>query len=462
MVLRRLLYIALGEPAAPAPDLAEYAWSSQITNDLSEAREEVASHRYHVGLASVPDADAARLAQVQDLVSCSTQMEWIALLSNDATRRQQLAPFISRHFYDYHTMPAEACRLSVSLGHAYGMARLREERSPDATVGGPDSFDMVGSSPQMLAVFRAIPKLASADAPVLLMGESGTGKELAALAIHKHSRRAQAPFVAVNCGALPRNLIQSELFGHEKGAFTDAHSRRIGRIETALGGTIFLDEIGDLPVDLQVNLLRFLQEKTIERVGGTRAIPVDVRVIAATNVALEKAVETGQFRADLYYRLNVLHLTIPPLREREGDVEILARFFLDKLSRSEKTRVKGFSHQALHTLNAYYWPGNVRELINRIRRAMVMCEERFISPTDLGLEKRQRARRIVTLEQSRATAEQQAISWALRRNDNNVTQAAYDLGVSRMTLYRLMERHHLLKVPSSYREAMARRRGGLA
>jgi DNA-binding NtrC family response regulator len=245
----------------------------------------------------------------------------------------------------------------------------------------------------------------------------------------------------VNCGALPRNLIQSELFGHEKGAFTDAHARQIGRIEAAGGGTIFLDEIGDLPLDLQANLLRFLQERTIERVGSARPIAVDVRVIAATHVDVESEIQEGRFREDLFYRLNVLRLEIPPLRDREGDVEVLGRFFFDKFASVGRSTAKGFSRQALDTMSAHAWPGNVRELINRVRRATVMCEARLVAPADLGLERRESSRRrVMTLEQWRAHAEREAVSNALRRNRKNVTQAARELGVSRMTLYRLMER----------------------
>jgi DNA-binding NtrC family response regulator len=306
---------------------------------------------------------------------------------------------------------------------------------------------MVGTSPQMQQVFQAIRKIATVDAPILITGESGTGKELAALAIHERSRRARGPFVAVNCAALPRTLIQSELFGHEKGAFTDARTSKVGRIEAAAGGTLFLDEIGDLPLDLQVNLLRFLQEKTIERLGSTRQIAVDVRVVAATHIDLEKAVETNLFRQDLYYRLNVLRLDIPPLRDREGDVELLARFFFEKFARAEHSRARGFSHSALERLNEYEWPGNVRELINRVRRAAVMCENRLIAPADLGLERRQSARRTpMTLERVRAAAERQAIGDALRRSKRNVSRAAHELGISRMTLYRLLQRFKLLHV----------------
>jgi DNA-binding NtrC family response regulator len=368
-------------------------------------------------------------------------MQWIALLPKETALRSDVAQFISRNFYDYHTTPPDRARLLVSIGHAYGMAQMRAAALAIKSGEASGEFEMVGTSPQMQDVFRAIRKLGNVDAPVLIIGESGTGKELAALAIHQRSNRARGPFVAVNCGTLPRNLIRSELFGHEKGAFTDAHARQIGRIEAASGGTIFLDEIGDLPLDLQVNLLRFLQEQTIERVGSARPIPVDVRVIAATHVDMESEIGDGRFRQDLFYRLNVLRLEIPPLRERDGDVELLARFFFDKFTSTRRGTPTGFSRQALDTLTAHSWPGNVRELIKRVRRANVMCEARLIAPADLGLERREPSRRrLLTLEQWRAHSEREAVSTALRRNRKNVTQTARELGISRMTLYRLMER----------------------
>ena len=441
MTPRLLLYLPTTEPALPPPELDASAWSVHIARDLLAAHEDVGSRRYSVGLAAIESTDGTTLAQVQDLVSGGSHMQWIALLPKETALRCDVAQFISRNFYDYHTTPPDRARLLVSIGHAYGMAQMREAALAIKSAEASGEFEMVGTSPQMQDLFRAIRKLGNVDAPVLIVGESGTGKELAALAIHERSDRARGPFVAVNCGALPRNLIQSELFGHEKGAFTDAHARQIGRIEAASGGTIFLDEIGDLPLDLQVNLLRFLQEQTIERVGSTRPIPVDVRVIAATHVDVETEIRDGRFRQDLFYRLNVLRLEIPPLRERDGDVEILARFFFDKFTSTERGTPTGFSRQALDTLTAHSWPGNVRELINRVRRATVMCEARLIGPADLGLERREPSRRrVLTLEQWRAHAEREAISNALRRNRKNVTQTARELGVSRMTLYRLMER----------------------
>jgi len=450
MTARLLLYLPTTEPPPPLPELDASAWSVHVARDLSEAQEDVGSRRYSVGLAAIDSTDGATLAQVQDLVSGGSHMQWIALLPKETSLRTDIAQFISRNFYDYHTTPPDRARLLVSIGHAYGMAQMREAALASQSSDTSGEFEMVGTSPQMQDVFRAIRKLANVDAPVLIIGESGTGKELAALAIHERSDRARGPFVAVNCGALPRNLIQSELFGHEKGAFTDAHARQIGRIEAAGGGTIFLDEIGDLPLDLQANLLRFLQERTIERVGSARPIPVDVRVIAATHVDVESEIQEGRFREDLFYRLNVLRLEIPPLRDREGDVEVLGRFFFDKFTNLGRNTAKGFSRQALDSMSTHSWPGNVRELINRVRRATVMCEARLIAPADLGLERRESSRwRVMTLEQWRAHAEREAIANALRRNRKNVTQAARELGVSRMTLYRLMERLNVARPETS-------------
>jgi DNA-binding NtrC family response regulator len=247
--------------------------------------------------------------------------------------------------------------------------------------------------------------------------------------------------VVVDCGSLPPTLIQSELFGYEKGAFTGAQQPHKGHIEAATGGTLFLDEIGELPRDLQVNLLRFLQEKTINRLGSARKIPVDVRVIAATHVNLEKAVREGRFREDLYYRLNVIHFSVPALRERDGDIELLADFYFRKFSSEAKFSAKGYSLAALQAMRNHAWPGNVRELINRIRQALVMCENGLIRPNDLGLGAVGIAHKRVPLDDARAAAEKCAIEACLSSARHNVSQAARELGVSRVTLYRLMEKY---------------------
>jgi DNA-binding NtrC family response regulator len=439
----RSVLLYLPSPKATTPNLDLPGWSVHVARGISEAKERIESGHEWAGLAVFDPVDSSTLTKIHDVVCLRSQMTWIALVSKDLAVRPEVAQIISQWFYDYHTTPLDPPRLLTALGHAHGMATLRGASATVQPVESGNEFQMVGASSRMQSVFGAIRRIGSVDAPVLVTGESGTGKELATLAIHERSHRAHAPFVAVNCSALPHDLIHSELFGHEKGAFTGAHARRMGRIEVAAGGTVFLDEIGDLPLGLQVHLLRFLQEHTIERLGNARPITVDVRVIAATHLDLEEAVRAGRFREDLYYRLNVLRLDMPPLREREGDVEILARFFFDKFARTERTTARGFSRQALDAMKGHSWPGNVRELINRVRRAIVMSEHRLISPTDLGLERRQSMRSMLTLETVRALGEKEAISQALWRTTHNVARAARELGVSRMTLYRLIEKHRL-------------------
>lgn len=417
-------------------------WRVHRADNLSQASSLLERFDFRVGLA-ILGSDSIRGTEYPEnfLLQEQRRMEWIALLPQLELENSGVCRFISDHFYDYHTLPLNPGLLQATLGHAYGMVDIARCSVADGDEAIPGDEEMVGVSTVMRETFATIRKFASVDAPVLIAGESGTGKELTARAIHERSGRRDGPLVTVNCGSLPANLIQSELFGHEKGSFTGAHQRKIGRFEAAAGGTIFLDEIGDLPLDLQANLLRFLQERTIERVGGTESIEVDVRVIAATHVDLEKAVAARQFREDLYYRLNVLHLRMPALREREGDIEVLAKYMFKRFSGEKSRQLKGFSQQAMEVLLQHDWPGNVRELINRIRRAMVMCDGRLIAPADLGLDRRRGQREIVTLEQARNEAERRAVLCSLRQNRNNVTQAARQLSVSRVTLYRLMEKH---------------------
>ena len=439
---RDLIVIDLDEKARralPHNQLENAGWRIHHAPDADEAGRLLQHHPAHVGLVNLGRANDTLYPRAEALLQIDPGMEWTALLEAEALSAPGVPELIRRGFFDFHTLPADPDRLAVTLGHAWGMARLRTPL-PDE---GDGEYEMVGTSEPMQALFRTIRKVAGADAPALIGGESGTGKELAALAIHERSPRAKGPFIAVNCGALPANLIQSELFGHEKGAFTGAHQRKVGRFEAAAGGTIFLDEIGDLAPELQVHLLRFLQEHTIERLGGTETLPLDVRVIAATHVNLEQAVAEGRFREDLYYRLNVLRLDVPPLRDRGADIELLARFFFNKFAREGGSGLEGFSRSALTVMRSHPWPGNIRELINRIRQAMVLCENRLITPEDLGLDRRCHPRQLETLQQVRARAERDAVHNALHHCGHNVSQAATSLGVSRVTLYRLMERHGL-------------------
>jgi len=315
--------------------------------------------------------------------------------------------------------------------------RLLEAPNGNETAHGLQA--LIGESSIMHLTQARLRKFAPVELPVLVTGETGTGKEVAARAIHELSARAARAFVAVNCGALPANLVQSELFGHERGAFTGAASRRLGLFETANGGTVFLDEIGDLPLDAQTNLLRVLQEGTIERVGSNQPIRVDVRVIAATHVDLEQAVDTGRFRRDLYYRLNVLRLPMPSLRERGDDIALLAHHFLDRFRQHHTARARGFSAQALRAIAEFEWPGNVRELLNRVQRAAVIAEQELISAADMELAGGPAVR--AQLQQARADAERETLLASLRQSQYNVSACARRMRVSRVTVYRLCRKH---------------------
>ena len=386
-----------------------------------------------------------RQDEVDQLISGPSTAEWIALAEPQVLASSEFQTFILRAFHDHHTLPLDSQRLAMTIGHACGRAHLRVSLNEKKDKVG--KFHICGSSTVMKDFLAQLEKVIHSNAPVLIGGETGTGKELVAQAIHKFSKRTKGPMVVVNCGAIPKNLIQSELFGHEKGAFTGATQRHIGKIECANGGVLFLDEIGDLPLDMQVSLLRVLQERTITRVGSMQTIPVDFRVIAATHINLSDAIEKGQFREDLFYRLNVLHLDLPPLRERGIDIVLLADTVFQKYSAMCKNnQVKGFSKEAFRAMRAHDWPGNVRELINRVQRAMVMSENRLLSPADLGLESLVATSARATLDNARATFDRDVLEASLRKNGYIVSQAARQLGVSRVTLYRMMNK---LSIPQA-------------
>ena len=385
------------------------------------------------------------IAELEALLAAKPSLRIVALVEPSDGAQRQLAPLIQRDLiYDYHTLPLDLDRLLVTLGHIKGLATI--ERSAGSPLRAPPGREaaMVGNSPAMRAVNAAIDKIARSDASALIQGESGTGKELVARAIHARSARARGPFVALNCAALPPGLIGSELFGHEKDAFTGALARKIGRIEAANGGSLFLDEIGDLPLELQGHLLRFLQERTIDRIGGTGPITVDVRVIAATNVDLAKAQAEGRFREDLFYRVNVLTIELPPLCQRGDDIELLAHYYLERFARELRRPMLGFRDSTLRAMRAYAWPGNVRELISCTQRAAVMAEGRWVTIADLGIDDMEpSARDRPTLQEARSDLERRMVREALDQAGQSVQAAARQLGVSRMTFYRLLERYDI-------------------
>ncbi len=416
--------------------LALPGWEFQIVSTIDAARKALASDPPLIGLVAFDRSLEWPQAELEGLLA-RHDIEWIALLEEGLLRSEKVTPVLLRNFNDFHSLPLQAEHLLMTLGHAHGKAVFCRES--EEAPGESGRFGMTGTSAKMLQLYRQIEKIVTVDAPVLIGGESGTGKELVSRAIHQHSARARGPFIAMNCGAIPPSLIHSELFGYERGAFTGAVQRKIGSIEAANQGVLFLDEIGDLPLDLQASLLRFLQEKTVTRVGSTERTRVDVRVIAATHVDLMRAVAEGRFREDLFYRLNVVHLKVPPLRERAEDIPLLARKIFDDNREQKSSQVRGFSAEALRSMVDCEWPGNVRELINRVQHAMIMSENRLISAADLGLAG-VTPDATPTLDEVRTTVEREVIESSLRKYQNNVSETARQLGVSRVTLYRLIDR----------------------
>jgi two-component system NtrC family response regulator len=313
---------------------------------------------------------------------------------------------------------------------------------PDA--GGETLFGtMVTGSPEMMKAARTVERVANTNVSVMLLGASGTGKELLARGLHDASDRKSKPFVAINCGAIPENLLESELFGHEKGAFTGAIKTTEGKIELANGGTLFLDEVGDIPMPLQVKLLRFLQERTIERIGGRKSIPVDVRIVCATHRNLNQMISDQEFREDLYYRLAEVTVHIPTLSERNGDAVLLAKHFLARFSREMNPSIKGFAASALTAIDQWNWPGNVRELENRVKRAVIMADGKFITVDDMQFDTGDEEDRLLNLKAAREQADRKAINRAISRTEGNISNAAKLLGISRPTLYDLLKQYDM-------------------
>jgi len=392
-----------------------------------------------MGLPPDPGGTSEGLATLQQILDLAPATKIVVVTGNDD--REAAVKAIGIGAYDFYLKPIDADILGLIVNRAFRVRELEDEnrRLSSASSDSPLS-GLVASSPEMLKVCRTVEKVAPTNASTLLLGESGTGKEVLARAIHGLSSRANEVFVAINCAAIPDNLLESELFGYEKGAFTGAAKQTLGKIEVANGGTLFLDEIGDLPMALQAKLLRFLQERVIERVGGRQEIPVDVRIICATHRGLPDMIKSGAFREDLYYRLSELTINIPAVREREGDAVLLARTFIEKFAKEHGKKIPGFDQNALLAIENYQWPGNVRELENKIKRALIMFEGNQITVEDLELEDVDEQSMAFNLREVREKAEKKAVRRALNHANGNIAHASELLGVSRPTLYDLIKK----------------------
>lgn len=403
-------------------------------------RHEPAVVTMDLGLPPDPDGASEGFATLQQLLALAPDSKVIVLTGNQDHAHAVKA--IAMGAYDFHQKPFDPGLLGLVIERAFYLHALQQEnRELLQTQADSPLFGIISRDPGMLKLCRNVEKVAPSDAAVMLLGDSGTGKEVLARALHQMSPRQDKRFVAINCAAIPENLLESELFGYEKGSYTGAAKQTLGKIELASGGTFFLDEVGDLPMSLQAKLLRFLQERVIERIGGRTEIPVDVRVVCATHQNLKDLIEAKRFREDLFYRLSEIVIPIPPLRDRIGDAALLAYHFKNKFSAQNGRASLSFSADALAMIESYPWPGNVREMENCIKRALIMADGPQISAEDLGLSTASVAEDPINLRQVRDEAEYKALVKALARVDGNIVKAAELLGVSRPTLYDLINRH---------------------
>ena len=418
-----------------------------VASDRETAIAQVRRHEPPVmtmdlGLPPDPDGSSEGLATLEQVLAIAPDTRVIVVTGNQD--RANAVAAIGMGAYDFYQKPYDPETLNLVVARAFRMHELMQEnrrlrmRQSDSPMHG-----IISRDPAMLKVCRNIEKVAPSDATVMLLGDSGTGKELLARALHSLSPRGVNKFVAINCAAIPENLLESELFGYEKGAFTGAAKQTRGKIEYADGGTFFLDEVGDLPGALQAKLLRFLQERIIERVGGREEIPVDVRIVCATHRNLQELIQAGRFREDLFYRLSEIVITIPPLRARQGDRALLAHAFMNKFSAQGAHAIVGFHEDSLNLIESYEWPGNVREMENCIKRAVIMADGPYVMPDDLGINATQDEPEPLNLRQVRDEAERKAVVKALARSDGNIAKAAELLGISRPTLYDLIGRYSL-------------------
>ncbi len=394
-----------------------------------------------LGLPPDPDGTTEGFATLEEIIRLAPETKVIVASGHGA--RESAIRAIASGAYDFYQKPVDADELGLIVKRAFHVQALEAENKFLAEQRQASSLKgIITGSQKMAKVCEMIERVAPADVAVMLLGASGTGKELLARAVHDLSNRRSKPFVAINCAAIPENLLESELFGYEKGAFTGAVKQTVGKIELAQGGTLFLDEIGDIPFPLQVKLLRFLQERVIERIGGRREIPVDVRIVCATHQNLQRLIVENRFREDLYYRLSEITIDIPSLKEREGDPALIAHHFLNKFAQELQRGVKGFTPDALAAITAHAWPGNVRELENRMKRAVIMAEGNRLSAADMDLDKLGEPV-ILNLKQVREEADRRAIKNALATADGNISQAAKLLGISRPTFYDLLKQHNI-------------------
>jgi two-component system NtrC family response regulator len=395
-----------------------------------------------LGLPPDPDGASEGLATLTEILAIAPATK--VIIATGSETREHALRAIALGAYDFYQKPIDIEVLQLIVCRAEHMFELEAENRQLAEGAVTSQVEgIIAGSPEMLRVLRDIEKIAPTDVTVLLLGESGTGKELLARAIHKMSGRVRAPFVPINCAAIPETLLESELFGHERGAFTGAVKQNIGRIEGADHGTLFLDEIGDVPLLMQVKLLRFLQDQIVERIGGRKPVQVDVRIVCATNQDLDRLMAEGRFREDLYYRLNEVAVRVPPLRERLGDVVVLSSCFLRRFAAEYGRPVRGFTSAALAMIKDHPWPGNVRELENRVKRAVVMADGPLLSATDLGLSAPGEEPQSLGIRAARARAEREVLQLALAQAGSNLSKAAKLLGISRPTLYDLMQQHQI-------------------
>lgn len=398
-----------------------------------------------LGLPPDPDGTSEGFAVLDAIMSMKPDTKVIVASGHGA--RQSALDAIARGAYDFYQKPVDIDELGMIVRRAFSLHAIEGENRRLAQQVGEDRRvlgTMITAAPEMARVARTIERVANADVSVMLLGASGTGKELLARGLHDCSNRSDAAFVAINCAAIPENLLESELFGHEKGAFTGAVKTTEGKIEQAHGGTLFLDEVGDIPLPLQVKLLRFLQERTIERIGGRRQIAVDTRIVCATHQDLEAMTAAGTFREDLFYRLAEIVVKIPSLAERPGDAALLAKAFLHRFAREMNPQVKGFAPDALVAVDSWGWPGNVRELENRVKRAVIMADAPLIGAEDLDLPAPEEAEaQTLNLKAARELADRRVIRHALARSEGNISSTAKLLGISRPTLYDLLRQYDL-------------------